>query len=199
MYQTSCCFSNGKSLVLGSWPWKMTKKKCSSMELLERLLPKTTLFPHGNVCGKNKVKCHSKFWLRMPQTSYKRHFRKNWNLGNMYLIKYQIRVQHQIRVQADHFEIFNRNTVSNKNTGNQILKFSVIKHLLFDQKFQFRVKIILKIQYRWPHFKKLMKIQHQLSSYRRYFFQKMNKNTCTPIWYLRVKNLINYRQFYLKK
>ena len=49
-----------------------------------------------------------------------------------YTLHYQIRVQHQIRVQADHFEIFNKNTASNNNTGNQIMKFSVIMHSLFD-------------------------------------------------------------------
>ena len=47
-------------------------------------------------------------------------------------LEYQICVQHQIRVQADHFENFNKNTVSNNNTGNLIMKFSVIMYSLFD-------------------------------------------------------------------
>ena len=50
----------------------------------------------------------------------------------MFTLEYQIRVQHQIRIQADHFEIWNKNTVSNNNTGNQIMKFSEIMHSLFD-------------------------------------------------------------------
>ena len=48
-------------------------------------------------------------------------------------LRYQIHVQHQIRVQADHFEISNKNTASNKNTGNQILEFSAITDLLKDR------------------------------------------------------------------
>ena len=101
-------------------------------------------------------------------------------------LRYQIRVQHQIRVQADHFEISNKNTASNKNTGNQILKFSAVTHPLKDRKFQFFGQNQIRIQYRRPHFKILIRIQHQIMPYRRYFFQKINKNTCTPIWYLRV-------------
>ena len=67
-------------------------------------------------------------------------------------LEYQIRVQHQLRIQADHFEILNNNTVSNNNTGNQIMKFSVIMHSLFDWKLMFFVKIISKILYSQPNF-----------------------------------------------
>ena len=96
-------------------------------------------------------------------------------------LEYQICVQHQIRVQADHFKISNKNTASNKNTGNQILKFSAVTHLLKDRKFQFFGQNQIRIQYRRPYFKKLIRIQHQIRPYRKYFFQKINKNTCTPI------------------
>ena len=37
-------------------------------------------------------------------------------------LEYQICVQHQIRVQADHFENLNKNTVPNNNTGIQIMQ-----------------------------------------------------------------------------
>ena len=47
-------------------------------------------------------------------------------------LEYQICVQHQIRVQADHFQIFNKHTVSNNDTGKQIMKFPLIMHSLFD-------------------------------------------------------------------
>ena len=50
----------------------------------------------------------------------------------MITLEYQINVQHQIRVQADHFENLNKNTVPNNNTGIQIMTFFEIMQSLFD-------------------------------------------------------------------
>ena len=47
-------------------------------------------------------------------------------------LEYQICVQHQIRVQADHFENLNKNTVPNNNTGIQIMTFFEIMQSLLD-------------------------------------------------------------------
>ena len=55
------------------------------------------------------------------------------NFNFLATLEYQIRVhvQHQIRVQVVHFEILNKNTVSNNNTGIQIMKFSEIMNSQF--------------------------------------------------------------------
>ena len=91
---------------------------------------------HITSCNFFKEKSNN-FSCKKISTNCENFFRKS---NFEFTLHYQIRVQHQIRVQADHFEILNKNTASNNTTGNQILKFPAITHLLRDRKCQFFVK-----------------------------------------------------------